>query len=127
MRKNRPANLKDFGEKLKQLRAKKGWSQGQVALKIGIPAERISKYENDVIFPTVDMVIKLSKTLGVTTDYLLCGDPEHDTLHQIPDQEWLKRFNVIGELPEDEQQALKMIIDGMLKKHRFEKVLENPV
>lgn len=48
--KNKESMLsRDFPKKLKALRTKKGWSQGQLGNKIGADLQRISKYERGVM------------------------------------------------------------------------------
>jgi len=55
----------DFPKKLKQLRQTKEWSQGQVAMKIGVDLQRISKYERGVLYPTTELVLKLADLFEV--------------------------------------------------------------
>jgi len=59
-----------LSEKLKQTREQKGLMQGQLAEKIGVDIQRISKYERGLLIPTTEIMIKLSNTL-VSLDYLL--------------------------------------------------------
>lgn len=61
----------DFGLRLKQLRQSKHLTQTQVASRLNISGSMISAYENDLRFPSFDVLIKLSRIYNVTTDYLL--------------------------------------------------------
>jgi transcriptional regulator with XRE-family HTH domain len=61
----------DFPEKLKVLRSAKGLTQQQLADRLNITKSLISAYETNIRMPSIDNLIKLSKVLGVTTDYLL--------------------------------------------------------
>ena len=61
----------DFGVRLKELRKKKKLSQSQVSARLNITKSSISGYENNIITPSNDIIVKLALLYGVTTDYLL--------------------------------------------------------
>jgi DNA-binding XRE family transcriptional regulator len=60
-----------LGEKIRQLRSERGWSQGELAAWLGGDPGQISRYETGKISPSVDVVVKLAETFGVSADYLL--------------------------------------------------------
>jgi transcriptional regulator with XRE-family HTH domain len=47
--------------------------QQTLADEVGVTAQHISRIELDQAAPSVQTLLKLSRTLGVTTDYLLTG------------------------------------------------------
>lgn len=57
-----------LGETIKALRKERGWSQSELAARVGGDAGQISRYENGKISPSVDVVVKLAETLDVATD-----------------------------------------------------------
>jgi len=59
----------DFGERLKELRKEKNWTQQQLANKIELSKTVISKYENGIQMPTLDTLIKLAAIFNVSMDY----------------------------------------------------------
>ena len=61
----------DIGAKLKKARLQAGMTQEQVAEALGVSRQTISNWENENIQPSIDMLIRLAKLFGVTTDYLL--------------------------------------------------------
>lgn len=61
----------DFPDKLKALRAERHLTQLQVAQRIGVTKAMISAYETAIRYPSYDVLIKLARLLGVSTDYLL--------------------------------------------------------
>lgn len=69
-------HLIPIGERLKQLRYEKKLSQGQLARKVGVNASTVALYESGDRFPSLPVLIELSRVLGVTTDYLL-GVSDH--------------------------------------------------
>ena len=60
-----------FGQRLARLRREKGLTQEEIAEKIGISPQAVSKWENDVSSPDISIIISLSEILDVTTDELL--------------------------------------------------------
>ena len=49
-------------------------SQVELAKKLGVTKQSVSNWENDNIQPSIEMLIKISQTLNVSTDYLLSLD-----------------------------------------------------
>ncbi|MDE5737090.1 MAG: helix-turn-helix domain-containing protein [Oscillospiraceae bacterium] len=60
----------DFGLLLKQLRKNKGLTQQQLAEKINRNKTVISKYENNLLAPTLETLIQFSVIFNVSLDYL---------------------------------------------------------
>lgn len=60
-----------LGKNIKLLRTALGWSQVDLAKKLNITKQTVSNWENDNIQPSIEMLVRLSKILGVTTDHLL--------------------------------------------------------
>ncbi|MBO4899209.1 MAG: helix-turn-helix transcriptional regulator [Lachnospiraceae bacterium] len=60
-----------FGEKLKEIRIKKGLSQKDFASRIGVVGATVSAYENGKKYPSVDILIKICSVYDVSADYLL--------------------------------------------------------
>ena len=58
-------------EKLKALRLKYGYSQKQVAEKIGVSMSIVSGYETGERTPSTEVLLSLSYLYNCTTDYLL--------------------------------------------------------
>ena len=63
-----------FGERLKMLRLKRGWTQSQLGEKINVTKASISGYENDTRSPDKESLVRLAQILHVSTDYLLGKD-----------------------------------------------------
>ncbi len=61
----------DLGQRLKDLRKAKGLTQQQVADRVWVTKAMISSYELSTRAPSYEVLIKLSKLFGVTTDFLL--------------------------------------------------------
>ena len=63
-----------FGEKLQALRKSRGWSQEQLAERIAVSRQAVSKWESEAAAPDTANVLEISRLFGVSTDYLLHDD-----------------------------------------------------
>lgn len=63
-----------FGVRIAVLRVGKGWTQAELAKKIGVSASAVGMYEHGRREPSLDLVIRLAQEFSVTTDFLLMGD-----------------------------------------------------
>ena len=76
-----------FADKLIALRKKSGWSQEELAEKLGVTRQSVSKWEGAQSVPDIDKILQLSHLFGVTTDYLLkdeLGEPEYTAGDDAP-------------------------------------------
>ena len=60
-----------FADKLVDLRKKSGWSQEELAEKLNVSRQAVSKWEGAQSVPDMARIIQLSELFGVSTDYLL--------------------------------------------------------
>lgn len=60
-----------LGQRICELRTALGWSQVQLAKRLGAAKQAVSNWENENIQPSIEMLVRLAKIFGVTTDYLL--------------------------------------------------------
>lgn len=60
-----------LGQRIGELRLVFGWSQVQLAKGLNVTKQTVSNWENDNIQPSIEMLVRISKIFGVTTDYLL--------------------------------------------------------
>ena len=60
-----------LSKRLCELRISFGWTQVQLAQKLGVTKQTVSNWENDNIQPSIEMLIKLSNVFNISTDYLL--------------------------------------------------------
>ena len=60
-----------FSDKLIALRKKAGWSQEELAERLNVSRQSVSKWESAQSMPDIDKIVQLSSLFSVTTDYLL--------------------------------------------------------
>ena len=88
-----------LGQRICELRTTIGWSQVDMAKKLGVAKQTVSNWENENIQPSIEMLVRISKLFGVSTDYVL-------GLEQIP------RLSIEG-LPDEVVAHLKLLIDDL--------------
>ena len=60
-----------LGQRICELRTASGWSQVDLAKKLGVAKQTVSNWENENIQPSIEMLVRLARLFNVTTDYLL--------------------------------------------------------
>ena len=60
-----------FGQRFARLRKQRGLKQEELAEKVGVSGQAVSKWENDASMPDVSLLVPLSELLGVSLDELL--------------------------------------------------------
>ena len=78
-----------LNENIKMLRKSKGLSQEELAVKLNVVRQTISKWENGLSVPDSDMLISISEALDTSVGALLgenMMEPETDTLKAISEK-----------------------------------------
>lgn len=65
-----------IGERMKGVREKAELSQSDLAARIGATQSVVSQYERGIRKPSTDILLKISKELACSTDFLLGGTSE---------------------------------------------------
>lgn len=60
-----------LGQRISEMRSAFGWSQVDLAKRLGVAKQTVSNWENENIQPSIEMLIRLTRLFGVTADYLL--------------------------------------------------------
>lgn len=67
-----------LADKIIRLRKKNGWSQEELADKMNISRQAVSKWESAQTIPDLEKILQLGALFGVTTDYLLKDEIEEE-------------------------------------------------
>lgn len=67
-----------FSENLKQARQKKGISQQELASRLHVVRQTVSKWERGLSIPDADLLVRLAEILDIPVSVLLGGTPEPD-------------------------------------------------
>ncbi len=103
-----------FGKRIARLRKEQGLTQVELGEKIGLSQVLISDYERGRLQPNLDTIIKLARTLGLTTDELLGVSNISPTGGKLSLKS-VRRLKKIEDLPHSQQKVLFQTIDTFLK------------
>lgn len=106
--------------RLKELRLQKGFTQRQIADYIGCLPSVYSRYENGDREPSIEVLILLSRFLGVTIDYLV-GNEVADSSNELTSYE----ISLINASREADDRAREDALN-MLLSHKVSRKKENP-
>ena len=67
-----------LADKIVSLRKKAGWSQEDLAEKLGVTRQSVSKWEGAQSVPDMDKVVMMSRLFGISTDFLLKDELEEE-------------------------------------------------
>jgi transcriptional regulator with XRE-family HTH domain len=101
-----------------QLRKEKGFTQVELAEKVGMIQALISDYERDKLRPYADVVARFAAVLGVSSDELLGLARAEKRNGTTANRRLLRRLEAIDRLPKRDQDALLRTIDAFLGKQR---------
>ena len=121
MEKNSIGGASSLHKRLKHLRISKEWSQGEVAAKLEIDMQRVSKFERGVTKPPVELLPKMAKLFEVSLDYLITGNSyiEEET---VKNPNLIKRFQKVDTLPKEKQIHLIALMDAFIKQQKLSRV-----
>ena len=108
-----------FAERLKELRMKKGYSQQDLATKIGLSKSSISMYEVGAREPSLEVLELVGDFFNVTTDYLLGKDldPEAaEIANEIYNRKDLRMlFDTTRNISKEDLQFIVRMVEGLKK------------
>ena len=64
----------NISNRIIRLRKQKGWSQEELAEKLDVSRQSVSKWESSASVPDLTRILQMSELFGVTTDYLFPQD-----------------------------------------------------
>ena len=71
--------MKTIGDKIKEYRKKAGLTQEQLAMRLNVTFQTVSKWETNASSPDLSMIIPLTRLFGISADELLgLNDAEPD-------------------------------------------------
>jgi len=110
-------NKYHFGKQLAVERRKKGYTQVELAQKLGTTSRVISYYERESKNPSLDMVKKIADTLGIKPESLLNLPSNGSNGIEVIDRSLSKKFEIAQKLPSEARNQLKKFIDTLTKAH----------
>lgn len=72
--------MREIGERIKELRKKKHWTQDELAHLLEVAPSSVGSYERGSRQPSIENLIRMSKYFNVSLDYLLCQTDDKRTI-----------------------------------------------
>ncbi len=102
-----------FGKNLKDIRVEKNISQAELAEKIGVHTNHLSRYERDLSNPSIEVVANIAKALDVSIDELVYGKA-NNTEAGLNDRDLIGLFKKVQLLNTKQKQTVKDVLDAFV-------------
>lgn len=76
-----------IGKRIAEQRRSKGLTQDDIAERLGVSAQAVSKWENDISYPDISLLVPLAELLGVSVDQLLAKKQADNALRVLPPEQ----------------------------------------
>jgi len=84
-----------LGKKIAELRREKGITQEEMAERLGVSPQAVSKWENNTCCPDIMLLPKIAEMVGITVDELLSNEPKKYLLQNRNGQSCKKNSPVL--------------------------------
>jgi transcriptional regulator with XRE-family HTH domain len=110
-----------IGDRIKELRTSKNFTQSALAEQVGLSYIQIGRYEKGKSKPSSRALQQLAEALDTTTDYIMNGGTEQ-VQAQLADRELLRQFQEVEQMPERDKSIVKELIDAFLTKRKVQQL-----
>jgi len=104
-----------LGQRIQKLRKEKGYSQTELAKKIGISYAQISRYEIKGSQPPAVVLNKLADVLDTSVDFIINGNSSEKAQNTLKNTEVLNQFKEMEQLPDNERGVLMQVIRAYIR------------
>lgn len=105
----------NLGTRILELRKAKGWSQTELAGKVGISYAQIGRYETKGAQPPAEVIKNIAEALDTSVDYLLNGSSSDKANATLQDAEVIRYLKEIETLPAEDKVALLRVISAFIR------------
>ena len=115
-------DMSAFAERLRLLRETRQMTQTRLAALLEVNPRVYNRWERGTAIPQFDTVMRIADILQVSLDELAARNASisEPKIHNI---DLLNLYQQVDSLPDASQQALVLVIDGMVKQAQMEKVV----
>ncbi len=110
-----------LGQRIAMLRKEKSWTQSELAEKLQMNANHVSRWEKDRIEPRRKVLLLLAEVFGVTIDDLMPAKPVFPVSQCDPELSEL--MIKVSDLGEEQRKALRVVLRSMLTCQQLEKLV----
>ena len=109
-----PVDEQTIGERIRQLRKRRGLTQTELARTVGVQQPLISQYERGELRIHGALVAAVAHALNASADEVL--GLKAPAAEPATNRKLMRRLERISDLPAAEQNAVLKILDGLLKR-----------
>ncbi len=99
-----------FGKRLAEVRKEKNMSQDDLSKALQIAKTTIGRYERDEVKPSIEVALKIARTLGVSLDYLT-----GNLVHALNDSKVMEDFNELLSLKEEDRKRITLTLEALIR------------
>lgn len=109
------ATAESLGQRLARFRKARGFTQVELAERMGITQALVTDYERDKLRPYAEMVVRFALALALSADEVLGIRPSAVAAEARVPRRLLRRLEALAQLPRRDQEALLRTIDAFLE------------
>lgn len=109
-----------LGQKIRDVRKAKGWTQKELATRLGMTVAQISRWEQDHVTPRTRNLEDLAKVFEVPEDDFQNLRPAPASQLFDEDPELLEIVTQLNTLSGDQRKAVKLVIQSMVTCQRLQ-------
>lgn len=109
-------------ERLRQPRKQKDLSQTEFGQLVDLHYTHMGRYERGASKPSAFALRRLADALGVSTDYLMEGTTDEAAKARFEDREFLRQFQEVESLPDDDKLVVKKLLDAFLTRKQIQRL-----
>ena len=114
----------EIGTKIRQLRKARAWSQAELAERLAIHMNHVSKLETGKFTPSIDLLKKMTEVFEVSADFLISDEDAADvTRIDLHNRSLMEKLKFIQELEEADQQAILNVLETYITKKKMRDLL----
>jgi transcriptional regulator with XRE-family HTH domain len=106
-----------FGQRLAAIRKSKGWSQRELADKLGVRRELVDYYERRAPNPALDFIQRAAEALGVSAAELIGEEGVRKKRGGGPEGRMRRLFEQASKLPRAQQEKIAAVIEAFVNQH----------
>jgi transcriptional regulator with XRE-family HTH domain len=114
--------MNSLGDRIKEIRKQKGWSQNELSQKAGVSYAQLSRYEIKGSQPPAEVLNKLADALDTTVDYLINGDTNEKAKSTLKDAELLQQFKAVEQMNDDDRSVIKKVIGAFVTQSKIRQI-----
>ena len=112
----------NIGERIRQLRKERDWTQDELAQRVGILSQNVARYENGRTAPRKRMLEQFAMAFEMTPEQLLSDPRTLDPL-QADDPELARLFREIVSMSESDRDAVKRVLTLVVRQSRIQQMM----